>query len=148
MTHPGYTRPYTTFTTHDRTHQKPRLYFSLISSASALGRVKMISKSTTAQPGPFTTEEVQQYLDLIKLPKKFHPENNPPVDLEFLTALHVHTISTIPYENLDLHYSAKKEISLDPQHCFEKFVRRRSGRGGYCMEVNQKPPFTFSWNKY
>jgi arylamine N-acetyltransferase len=95
-----------------------------------------MTSKTPAQLGPFTPEEVQKYLDVIQLPKKFHPENKPALNLEFLTALHVHQISTMPYENLDLHYSAKKEITLDPRHCYEKFVERGKGRGGYCMEVS------------
>jgi arylamine N-acetyltransferase len=95
----------------------------------------MISKDTP-QPGPFTSDEIQKYLDVIQLPKKFHPANNPPLNVEFLNALHVHQISTIPYENLDLHYSTKREIKLDPRHCYEKFVERGNGRGGYCMEVS------------
>jgi arylamine N-acetyltransferase len=80
----------------------------------------------------YTTEQISVYLELINLPKRFWPAANPPLDLELLTALHVHSISTVPYENLSLHYSPSREISLEPQRIYEKFMR--NGRGGYCFE--------------
>lgn len=68
-------------------------------------------------------------------------------DLRLLTRLHIHQITTIPYENLSVHYRSAKEnegnrhtifggyMSLDPEYLFEKFVRRRTGRGGYCFQI-------------
>lgn len=93
----------------------------------------MISK-VTAQSGPFTPSQIQQYVDHIGLPEKYHPQNDPARNIELLTALHIHQISTIPYENLSLHYSScqARTISLDPQHLFDKIVIRQQGRGGYC----------------
>lgn len=43
-------------------------------------------------------------------------------------------ISTVPYENLSIHYSQSHTISLDPQVLFQKIVVDGRGRGGYCME--------------
>ncbi|KAJ4293227.1 hypothetical protein N0V90_008509 [Kalmusia sp. IMI 367209] len=79
-------------------------------------------------------EQIQKYVEHIQLPPKYHPASAPTHDLAFLTALHVHTISTIPYDNLTLHYSASKKISIDPLHAFKKIVEDGRGRGGYCME--------------
>jgi len=81
-----------------------------------------------------TPAQLSQYLAHIQLPQKYHPENNPERDIAFLTALHVHQISTVPYDNLTLHYSRDKKIIIDPQHVFRKIVVDARGRGGYCME--------------
>lgn len=84
----------------------------------------------------YSPAQISAFLTLIQLPQKYHPENNPPRDLAFLTALHVHTISTIPYENLSLHYSPTHIISIHPQDAYTKIVEGGRGRGGYCMEVS------------
>jgi len=84
----------------------------------------------------FTVAEVSRYLDLINLPSKYRTPNNAPLTIDYLTALHVHQISTIPYENLSLHYSHDKRVNLAPRHLFEKFVTAENGRGGYCMEAS------------
>ncbi|KAF2737818.1 arylamine N-acetyltransferase 4 [Polyplosphaeria fusca] len=84
----------------------------------------------------YTPEQISAYCRYIELPERFHPENDAPRDLAFLTALHVHTISTIPYENLTLHYSKAHSISIEPEHLFQKVVVDKRGRGGYCMEVS------------
>ncbi|KAF2427143.1 cysteine proteinase [Tothia fuscella] len=85
----------------------------------------------------YTPEQVKAYFNYISLPQKFHPENHPPLDIDFLTTLFIHQITTIPYENLSLHYNnvaQDKKVILEPQFLFDKFVTRASGRGGYCME--------------
>ncbi|KAI9837734.1 MAG: hypothetical protein M1819_006668 [Sarea resinae] len=125
-------------------------------------------------------EQLKAYLELISLPGKYLPaqaqqnglqaqqSQEAPfplpaeyLNLELLTALHVGHISSIPYENLSLHYSASHRVELDPLFLYEKIVtgsggdaghRRGSagdvgsegpggtngaksqGRGGYCME--------------
>jgi arylamine N-acetyltransferase len=82
----------------------------------------------------FTSEQIAAFLNLIQLPAQYLPAKNPPLDLAFLSALHVHTISTIPYDNLSLHYSATHKFSIKPQDTYKKFVEWGRGRGGYCME--------------
>ncbi|KAH7132373.1 arylamine N-acetyltransferase 1 [Dendryphion nanum] len=84
----------------------------------------------------FTPDQVSAFLSHIQLPPKYRPENNPPHDLALLTALHTHTITTLPYENLSLHYSPTHQISIFPQTTFQKTVTDARGRGGYCMEVS------------
>ncbi|KAF2259221.1 cysteine proteinase [Lojkania enalia] len=83
----------------------------------------------------YSPEQVSAFVEYIGLPAKYHVENNPQHGLEFLTALHIHTISAVPYENLSLHYSPTHTISIDPHDAFQKVVGNRRGRGGYCMEV-------------
>lgn len=82
----------------------------------------------------YSPEQISAFLHHIQLPEKYHPQNNPAHDVAFLNALHVHTISEVPYENLSLHYSPTRTISIDPQDAFRKIVESGRGRGGYCME--------------
>ena len=90
----------------------------------------------------YTPSQLQLYYDRISLPASLrtHPVTRDPSaaltpsGLEFLTALQRHQIAAIPFENLELHYSAHHSISLDPAHLFDKMVARGTGRGGYCME--------------
>ena len=83
---------------------------------------------------PYTQEQVSQYLAYIDIPSQYRLENKPDCNYEFLKAIHVHMISAIPYENLAIHYSCTRIVSLDPQHLFDKMVGNNRGRGGYCME--------------
>lgn len=80
----------------------------------------------------YSQEQLHQFLTHISLPSRLH--HSPP-SLPLLHALHVHTISTLPYENLSLHYNASHQIGLDPQHLFRKMVTQNRGRGGFCMEI-------------
>ncbi|KAK0742715.1 hypothetical protein B0T18DRAFT_327769 [Schizothecium vesticola] len=40
----------------------------------------------------------------------------------------------VPFENISLHYSTHRILSLEPEDLFDKIVV--NSRGGYCMEVN------------
>jgi len=88
-----------------------------------------------ADQTPYSAAQLAEYVEYIRLPRKYWPANSPERDIDLLAALHVHQISAIPYENLDLHYSTHHSISLEPQVLFNKFVRSGGrNRGGYCME--------------
>ncbi|KAH7152940.1 hypothetical protein EDB81DRAFT_718566 [Dactylonectria macrodidyma] len=80
----------------------------------------------------YSFKQLQQFYAHIGLPEHLHHE---PPTLSLLQALHVHTLSTLPYENLSLHYNASHQIQLDPQHLFRKIVTNSRGRGGFCMEI-------------
>jgi arylamine N-acetyltransferase len=82
----------------------------------------------------FSPEQVAQFLEHIEIPSEFSLDKKPEPSLAFLTALHVHMITAVPYDNLSLHYSNDKSISLDPQDIFRKVVVDKRGRGGYCLE--------------
>ena len=82
----------------------------------------------------YSEEQLAQFLTHIQIPSKYHLDNDPERNLAFLTSLHTHMLSTVPYENLTIHYSKTHTISLDPQHLFRKIVVENCGRGGYCME--------------
>jgi arylamine N-acetyltransferase len=82
----------------------------------------------------FSPSQLEAYFNRINLPQKYRPASSPSLDSTLLTTLHIHHITSIPYENLSLHYSNDRLISLDPHHLFKKIVSDNRGRGGYCME--------------
>lgn len=82
----------------------------------------------------YSPEQISQFLALINIPAEFRLDRDPRPDLAFLTALHIHMITAVPYDNLSLHYSAQRRVNLDPQFLFQKFVGDKRGRGGYCLE--------------
>jgi arylamine N-acetyltransferase len=81
---------------------------------------------------PYSLDQLKAYLSLIDLPKHYWPDAHPTRDFAMLKALHVHAISTHPYENLSLHYSPTVNVSLKSEDIYEKFMN--NGRGGYCFE--------------
>jgi arylamine N-acetyltransferase len=88
------------------------------------------------QVSTFTREEILRYFGRINLPAKYRSCVNSEAapDLALLRALHIHQIASSPYENLSLHYSLTKTVSLDPHELYTKIVTNGRGRGGYCME--------------
>ncbi|KAJ4376910.1 N-malonyltransferase fdb2 [Didymella sp. IMI 355093] len=91
----------------------------------------------------YSVEQLQDYFTRIQLPQKYL--NSPLLSnnsyaatkehgLPFLQALTRSHTCEVPFENLELHYSAQKIITLDPADLYTKIVTRR--RGGRCMENN------------
>ncbi|KAI3332537.1 hypothetical protein F4824DRAFT_474960 [Ustulina deusta] len=79
----------------------------------------------------YTREQIDQFLDHIQLPEKYH---HAPPSYDLLKALHTHMLAAAPYENLAIHYNPSHAVELNPQHLFRKIVLNKRGRGGYCME--------------
>ncbi len=69
---------------------------------------------------------IHQYLERIDF------NANPNTDLMTLNRLHQSHVTTVPFENLDIHL--KRKILLEKDHLFEKVVA--SCRGGFCYELN------------
>lgn len=84
----------------------------------------------------YSPEQIAEFLSYIRMPARYQQLEKTPRDLKFLTVLHTHMLSNVPYENLSLHYSPTHKIDLDPQVLFNKVVGGARGRGGYCMENN------------
>ncbi|KAI9653653.1 MAG: N-terminal acetyltransferase [Bathelium mastoideum] len=80
----------------------------------------------------YSPEQIDRYLDYVSLPSEYRRSAKPALDLDFLSVLHTHQLSAIPYENLSIHYNPEHKNSLDPQDLYNKFTQ--NGRGGYCME--------------
>ncbi|KAF5010513.1 hypothetical protein FDECE_3330 [Fusarium decemcellulare] len=78
----------------------------------------------------YSDAQIDQYLSHIGFPFKEHPAD----PLQLLTELQMRQLERVPFENLSLHYSTKKRLSLDPNDVFCKIVTR--SRGGYCLENN------------
>jgi len=89
----------------------------------------------TEAAGPVYTEpQLRRYLERINLPSSAALPLPAPT-LENLRRLVAAHLAACPFENLALHYSTRRQISLDAEVLFDKFVNRR--RGGYCMEQNR-----------
>lgn len=76
-----------------------------------------------------TPEQLAATLNHLSLPS----EPQPPT-LEYLQTLMVRHATRIPFENISLHYSPTRRLSLEVPDLFDKIVTR--SRGGYCMELN------------
>ena len=93
----------------------------------------------------YSEEQLHQYFERILLPDKYRRKSvlrgqdatTPEEQLSFLTNVMKYHLTAIPFENLELHYSPTKTVSLEPQFLFQKIVLRGNGRGGRCMEVNR-----------
>lgn len=91
----------------------------------------------------YSDTEVRDYFERIELPQK-HLDSIVLKDssqaitkehgLPLLQALTRHHVCNVPFENLILHYSVQRAVSLDVADLYTKIVRRRLG--GRCMENN------------
>ncbi|KAJ0108236.1 hypothetical protein J7T55_000201 [Diaporthe amygdali] len=79
----------------------------------------------------YSEEQLELYLKHINYPRSKHPADR----LQLLTGLQRHHQARVPFDNIALHYSPTRLLSLDPQDLFHKIVT--NSRGGYCMEVNE-----------
>lgn len=84
----------------------------------------------------YDSQQVAQFLTLLDVPSEYRAQDVAP-SLQFLRVLHTHMLSTIPFETLDLHYTERRQIQLEPQALYQKLVASGRGRGGYCLENNQ-----------
>ncbi|KAF2690220.1 arylamine N-acetyltransferase 1 [Lentithecium fluviatile CBS 122367] len=96
--------------------------------------------SFSAQRPTLSLSQITRYFERLQLPKKHHiydvSELRPDVVLGFLIVLQRLHLIAIPFENLTLHYSAHRQISIHPEELFKKVIGDDNGRGGYCMENN------------
>lgn len=91
----------------------------------------------------YSASELQDYYTRIKLPPKYLDSpilsdttlaTTKQHGLPFLQALTRYHTCNVPFENLELHYSAQKTITLNTSDLYDKIVKQR--RGGRCMENN------------
>lgn len=104
----------------------------------------MTQVPTEANDQPrYTKAELNDYFARINLPPKYleSPVLSDPKQaktkeygLPFIQALTRYHTSNVPFENLELHYSLHKRITLHTDDLYTKFVHRK--RGGRCMENN------------
>lgn len=105
----------------------------------------MASTIDWSQRPAYSSDQLSKYFDRIELPKNLrqspvaqqsHASVEDETALSFLRTLQRYQVAAVPFENLNLHYSAHRHISIDAQKLFEKIVDNTSKRGGYCMENN------------
>ena len=103
-----------------------------------------VPHSRSSRPA-YSSDQIQTYLDLIRLPATYRSSsalNDPTLaytrthGLPLLEALMRYHLATIPFENLALHYSSTREVSLDPLEIFRIIVEEKRGRGGHCLQMN------------
>lgn len=91
----------------------------------------------------YSRSDLNEYFTRINLPSKYLESpllSDPKLartkehGLPFVHALTRYHANSVPFENLELHYSLHKKITLDTSDLYTKFVQRR--RGGRCMENN------------
>lgn len=87
----------------------------------------------------YTKEQIEKYYNRIQLPEALRlytvSEASPKASLSYLSVLQRYHLTNIPFENLSLHYSWSRHISIHPDALFQKIIES-TGRGGYCMELN------------
>jgi arylamine N-acetyltransferase len=86
----------------------------------------------------FTPVQIAKYYDRLKVPEEQRTYNVAGLShaetLAYLALLQKHHVVEIPFENLALHYSPHRHVSLHPEELFKKIIADDNGRGGYCME--------------
>lgn len=92
----------------------------------------------------YSSTQIHDYFKRIKLPQKYldspllsdpsHAKSKYPYGLPFLQALVRHHTSSVPFENLVLHYAVNKRVTLNGSDLYKKIVQQ--GYGGRCMENN------------
>jgi arylamine N-acetyltransferase len=99
-----------------------------------------IREMATPKRPAYSRDQITQYFERIKLPDAYRcydvAGSKPEEALSLLTVLQRHHLAEIPFENLTIHYSSHRQISVHPQEIFRKIVSDNNGRGGYCMENN------------
>ncbi|KAF2673431.1 arylamine N-acetyltransferase 1 [Microthyrium microscopicum] len=89
----------------------------------------------------FSVKEIDQYFSRLQVTPGSKEsiydinEISPKKSVEYLEFLQRQHLAYIPFENLSLHYSRWRQISLHPEDLSKKIVQS-PGRGGYCMELN------------
>lgn len=78
----------------------------------------------------YTKAQLDQYFRHIGYSDSDGAENT----LGRLAEIQKRHLARVPFENITLHYSKHRRLSLDLDDLFQKIVIE--SRGGYCMEVN------------
>ncbi|KAK5135571.1 hypothetical protein LTR08_005051 [Meristemomyces frigidus] len=92
----------------------------------------------------YSPAQLHQVYDRIGLPSKFRYEPGEfskevirhRDGFNFLGALQTYTLASVPFENLELHYSHHHQLSIHPDALFNKIIASGRGRGGGGMEMN------------
>lgn len=85
-------------------------------------------------------DQLTRYFERLQVPRDTRVYDvaglQPEETLRYLALLQKLHLVEIPFENLSLHYSPHRQISIHPDELFRKIIADDNGRGGYCMENN------------
>jgi arylamine N-acetyltransferase len=88
----------------------------------------------------FTKDQLSKYFERLHIPedRRHHDVTKLKNEdaLKYLALLQKHHLAAVPFENLTLHYSTHRQVSVHPEALFKKIIADNNGRGGYCMENN------------
>jgi arylamine N-acetyltransferase len=92
----------------------------------------------------YSSTQLSAYFARVGLPESYLSTNpgDPAVahtedhGLAFLAVLMRHHLAAIPFENLSMHYSLNRGMTLDMQEIYSIFTEHGRGRGGHCMQMN------------
>ncbi|KAJ7031731.1 hypothetical protein C8F04DRAFT_1004580 [Mycena alexandri] len=90
-------------------------------------------------PSVYTTAQVSEWLAKIKYPKINYPEDITSFEpsLESLTLLARLSITTFPFENTPMHYTADHAMDITYDSLYDRMVAASDGRGSYCFGLNR-----------
>ncbi|KAJ9478340.1 Arylamine N-acetyltransferase [Pseudozyma hubeiensis] len=83
-----------------------------------------------------TDSQIRTVLSTISFPHFTPTSPLPPPTLLTLSQLHIHFLTTFPFEALSLNYEPGGSMSPHLEDIYSRFVEKRLG-GGYCLQVNQ-----------
>ncbi|KAK7046424.1 arylamine n-acetyltransferase 1 [Favolaschia claudopus] len=84
-------------------------------------------------PSVYTADQVNQWLKKIKYPGDL---NSLQPNLETLCLLARLNLTTFPFENTAMHYSAEHWMDITYKSLFRRMVESDSGKGSYCFGLN------------
>ncbi|KAI7908663.1 hypothetical protein M0657_012190 [Pyricularia oryzae] len=118
---------------------KTSVYFRGLPRQLLSARFNSTAQAQQCKRRRYANFEIAQYFNRIHLSptqRIFSVSNLTSVQqLAYLTLLKKHHLVSVPYENLQAHYSWHKGLIVSPSRLFEKIVSHR--RGGWCFETNQ-----------
>ena len=98
-------------------------------------------RNSSPQESAYSQSQISAWLRRIGLPEQYgqyiDSPSTFPKSAESLATLFRCQITTFPYENLSVHYSATHLVTIKPDALFNKMMGPpANGRGGYCMELS------------
>ncbi|KAG9023230.1 N-terminal acetyltransferase [Tulasnella sp. JGI-2019a] len=74
-------------------------------------------------PSYYSDDQLAEYLKHISLPSAVNDE----LSVDNAEAIIQHHITTIPFENTEMHYTIRGQIDIDPQVVYDRIVKEKKG---------------------
>lgn len=116
----------------------------MATNGAAAADMLLTQMATNAKDRPqYSKQQLERYFDRIELPQKYRdsPVLSSPAlartkehGLPLIRAVTRYHTSRIPFENLQMHYSTTRKISLNMDDLYDRFADTTGcGSGGRCM---------------